>query len=35
MKFLNANFRGRMDMGVAAKVADVYISTAYAEALKG
>lgn len=35
MKFLNANFRGRMDMGVAAKVVDVYISTAYAEALKG
>lgn len=26
MKFLNANFRGRMDMGVAAKVVDVYIS---------
>ena len=26
MKFLNTNFRGRMDMGVAAKVVDVYIS---------
>ena len=26
MKFLNANFRGRMDMSVAAKVVDVYIS---------
>lgn len=26
MKFLNGNFRGRMDMGVAAKVVDVYIS---------
>ena len=26
MKFLNANFRGRMDMGIAAKVVDVYIS---------
>lgn len=26
MKFLNANFRGRMDMGVAAKVVDVYIN---------
>jgi uncharacterized protein YqeY len=26
MKFLNANFRGRMDMGVAVKVVDVYIS---------
>lgn len=25
MKFLNTNFRGRMDMGVAAKVVDVYI----------
>ena len=28
MKFLNTNFRGRMDMGVAAKVVDVYISEA-------
>lgn len=35
MKFLNANFRGRMDMGVAAKVVDVYISEAYEEAVKG
>ena len=26
MKFLNANFRGRMDMKVAAQVVDVYIS---------
>lgn len=26
MKFLNTNFRGRMDMSVAAKVVDVYIS---------
>ena len=26
MKFLNTNFRGRMDMGVAAKVVDVYIN---------
>ena len=26
MKFLNANFRGRMDMGIAAKVVDVYIN---------
>ena len=26
MKFLNTNFRGRMDMGVAAKVVDAYIS---------
>lgn len=26
MKFLNTNYRGRMDMGVAAKVVDVYIS---------
>ena len=26
MKFLNTNFRGRMDMSVAAKVADVYIN---------
>ena len=25
MKFLNTNFRGRMDMGVAAKVVDIYI----------
>ena len=25
MKFLNTNFRGRMDMGIAAKVVDVYI----------
>ncbi len=28
MKFLNTNFRGRMDMSVAAKVVDVYISEA-------
>ena len=28
MKFLNANFRGRMDMGVAAKVVDIYIKEA-------
>lgn len=28
MKFLNTNYRGRMDMGVAAKVVDVYISEA-------
>ena len=34
MKFLNANFRGRMDMGVAAKVVDVYISETYEEAVK-
>ena len=26
MKFLNTNFRGRMDMGIAAKVVDVYIN---------
>lgn len=26
MKWLNTNYRGRMDMGVAAKVVDVYIS---------
>lgn len=26
MKFLNTNFRGRMDMGVAAKVVDAYIN---------
>ena len=26
MKFLNTNFRGRMDMSVAAKVVNVYIS---------
>lgn len=26
MKFLNTNYRGRMDMGVAAKVVDVYIN---------
>jgi uncharacterized protein YqeY len=25
MKFLNTNFRGRMDMGIAAKVVDIYI----------
>lgn len=25
MKFLNTNFRGRMDMGIAAKVVDAYI----------
>lgn len=28
MKFLNANFRGRMDMGIAAKVVDAYIKEA-------
>lgn len=28
MKFLNTNFRGRMDMGVAAKVVDAYIKEA-------
>lgn len=28
MKFLNTNFRGRMDMKVAAKIVDVYISEA-------
>lgn len=26
MKFLNSNYRGRMDMSVAAKVVDVYIN---------
>ena len=26
MKFLNSNYRGKMDMGVAAKVVDAYIN---------
>lgn len=34
MKFLNTNFRGRMDMGIAAKVVDVYISEANEKAAK-
>ena len=34
MKFLNANFRGRMDMGIAAKIVDAYINESYEEAAK-
>lgn len=34
MKFLNTNYRGRMDMGIAAKVVDVYISEANEKAVK-
>ena len=35
MKFLNVNYRGKMDMGVAAKVVDAYIDDVINKVIEG
>lgn len=35
MKFLNVNYRGKMDMGVAAKVVDAYINDIINKVIEG